>query len=99
MAFSDEDDGVAQGQRHRLRARGRRVDARRPPRAPRRRPPARRLGLDQRLPRGGAELPFGGYKSSGIGRENGSEVLREYLETKAVWVELSGATRDPFVLG
>ena len=27
------------------------------------------------------------------------EVLREYLETKAVWVELSGATRDPFVLG
>ena len=44
-------------------------------------------------------VPFGGYKSSVIGRENGSEVLREYLETKAVWVELSGATRDPFVLG
>jgi aldehyde dehydrogenase (NAD+) len=44
-------------------------------------------------------VPFGGYKASGIGRENGSEVLREYLETKAVWVELSGATRDPFVLG
>jgi aldehyde dehydrogenase (NAD+) len=44
-------------------------------------------------------VPFGGFKHSGIGRENGSDGLHEYLETKSVWVELSGATRDPFTLG
>jgi acyl-CoA reductase-like NAD-dependent aldehyde dehydrogenase len=43
--------------------------------------------------------PFGGYKMSGIGRENGLEALREYTEIKSVWVELSGQTRDPFKLG
>jgi (Z)-2-((N-methylformamido)methylene)-5-hydroxybutyrolactone dehydrogenase len=43
--------------------------------------------------------PFGGYKRSGIGRENGLESLHEYTEVKTVWIELSGATRDPFSLG
>jgi aldehyde dehydrogenase (NAD+) len=43
--------------------------------------------------------PFGGYKSSGIGRENGLESLNEYTLVKTVWVELSGKTRDPFMLG
>ena len=63
-------------------------------------PPARRHGLDQRLPRRRRRTCRSAASSaSGIGRENGSEVLREYLETKAVWVEPSGATRDPFVLG
>jgi aldehyde dehydrogenase (NAD+) len=27
------------------------------------------------------------------------DAIREYTETKAVWVELTGATRDPFTLG
>lgn len=31
-----------------------------------------------------ADLPFGGYKSSGIGREWGREGIEEYLETKAI---------------
>jgi (Z)-2-((N-methylformamido)methylene)-5-hydroxybutyrolactone dehydrogenase len=44
-------------------------------------------------------MPFGGMKNSGFGRENGSEGLSEYLVEKAVWVETTGATRDPFVLG
>jgi aldehyde dehydrogenase (NAD+) len=44
-------------------------------------------------------VPFGGYKQSGIGRENGLEALDEYTQTKAVWIELSGQTRDPFTLG
>ena len=43
--------------------------------------------------------PFGGYKMSGLGRENGVETMREYTQTKSVWVELSGQTRDPFSLG
>ena len=35
-----------------------------------------------------AELPFGGYKQSGWGREMGEEVLKNYLETKSVIVGL-----------
>jgi aldehyde dehydrogenase (NAD+) len=43
--------------------------------------------------------PFGGFGHSGIGRENGREGMNEYLETKTVWIEMSGALRDPFKLG
>jgi aldehyde dehydrogenase (NAD+) len=32
------------------------------------------------------DLPFGGYKRSGIGREWGLEGIEEYLETKAIGV-------------
>jgi len=35
-----------------------------------------------------AGAPFGGYKSSGIGREHGREGLEAYLETKTVWTNL-----------
>jgi len=35
-----------------------------------------------------AELPFGGYKQSGWGREMGAEVLNNYLETKTVIAQL-----------
>jgi len=44
-------------------------------------------------------VPFGGYGLSGLGRENGAAAVDEYTENKSVWVELSGGTRDPFVLG
>ena len=44
-------------------------------------------------------VPFGGFKASGIGRENGIHAIDAYLENKSVWVELSGGTRDPFTLG
>ncbi|WP_353744540.1 aldehyde dehydrogenase family protein [Thermocrispum sp.] len=44
-------------------------------------------------------VPFGGMGLSGIGRESGTAAIDAYLEDKAVWVELSGATRDPFTLG
>jgi aldehyde dehydrogenase (NAD+) len=44
-------------------------------------------------------VPFGGVGQSGIGRENGVDAVRDYTETKSVWVELTGATRDPFTLG
>jgi acyl-CoA reductase-like NAD-dependent aldehyde dehydrogenase len=43
--------------------------------------------------------PFGGFKMSGFGRENGLESINEYTQVKAVWVELSGRTRDPFTVG
>ncbi|KFI11042.1 betaine-aldehyde dehydrogenase [Vibrio coralliilyticus] len=35
-----------------------------------------------------AEMPVGGYKHSGIGRENGPETLRHYTQTKSVLIEL-----------
>jgi (Z)-2-((N-methylformamido)methylene)-5-hydroxybutyrolactone dehydrogenase len=44
-------------------------------------------------------VPFGGSGASGWGRESGLDAVREYTDTKAVWVELEGQTRDPFVLG
>ncbi|MBU2666213.1 aldehyde dehydrogenase [Actinoplanes bogorensis] len=44
-------------------------------------------------------MPFGGYGMSGIGRENGLAAVEEYLETKSVYVELTGELRDPFKLG
>jgi aldehyde dehydrogenase (NAD+) len=32
----------------------------------------------------GADAPFGGYKSSGIGRQCGIEGFQQYLETKTI---------------
>ena len=42
--------------------------------------------------------PFGGYKASGIGRQNGIEAVYQYLQTKSVWCELSDEVQDPFVM-
>jgi aldehyde dehydrogenase (NAD+) len=42
--------------------------------------------------------PFGGYKRSGIGRESGLDAIHEYLQTKSVWIDVSGATPNPFVM-
>lgn len=36
---------------------------------------------------GGVELPFGGYKKSGFGREKGVEALNSYLQTKNVCIK------------
>jgi acyl-CoA reductase-like NAD-dependent aldehyde dehydrogenase len=44
-------------------------------------------------------VPFGGLGASGWGRENGLAAVKEYTETKAVWIELDGITRDPFKMG
>jgi acyl-CoA reductase-like NAD-dependent aldehyde dehydrogenase len=35
------------------------------------------------------QLPFGGYKQSGVGRELGPNVLEEYTEAKHLHVDLS----------
>ncbi|UEA57484.1 aldehyde dehydrogenase family protein [Gordonia otitidis] len=37
-----------------------------------------------------AQVPFGGYKQSGIGRELGPDALDEYTQAKAVHLDLSG---------
>jgi aldehyde dehydrogenase (NAD+) len=42
--------------------------------------------------------PFGGYKRSGIGRESGIESVREFLQTKSVWIATETSTSSPFVI-
>ncbi|MCH7956772.1 MAG: aldehyde dehydrogenase [Proteobacteria bacterium] len=42
--------------------------------------------------------PFGGFKRSGLGRENGQEAIREYLQTKCVWISTADEVPDPFVI-
>jgi aldehyde dehydrogenase (NAD+) len=41
-------------------------------------------------------MPFGGYKQSGYGRENGIEVMEHYTQTKSVWVDLQEDAPDWF---
>ena len=41
--------------------------------------------------------PFGGYKRSGIGRENGQEMVKEYLQVKSVWISTASEVPNPFV--
>lgn len=43
--------------------------------------------------------PFGGYKRSGIGREGGADAIKEYLQTKSVWITTQPNRANPFVLG
>jgi aldehyde dehydrogenase (NAD+) len=42
--------------------------------------------------------PFGGYKRSGIGRESGQEMIKEYLQTKSVWISTAADVPNPFVM-
>jgi aldehyde dehydrogenase (NAD+) len=44
------------------------------------------------------QSPFGGYKESGLGRQNGIEAILAYTQVKSVWVELSDEVQDPFIL-
>jgi len=41
--------------------------------------------------------PFGGYKRSGIVRESGLEAVRDYLETKCVWISSDMDVPNPFI--
>jgi aldehyde dehydrogenase (NAD+) len=42
--------------------------------------------------------PFGGYKDSGMGRENGIDAIREYLQVKSVWINTGAPTVNPFTM-
>jgi aldehyde dehydrogenase (NAD+) len=41
--------------------------------------------------------PFGGFKRSGIGRESGTDAIREYVDTKCVWVSSDLDVANPFI--
>jgi acyl-CoA reductase-like NAD-dependent aldehyde dehydrogenase len=42
--------------------------------------------------------PFGGYKDSGMARENGAQAIYEYLQMKSIWINTGAATGNPFVM-
>jgi acyl-CoA reductase-like NAD-dependent aldehyde dehydrogenase len=42
--------------------------------------------------------PFGGFKKSGLGRENGQETIQEYMQTKTVWISTASETPNPFIM-
>ncbi|CAM5602901.1 aldehyde dehydrogenase [Streptomyces aurantiogriseus] len=42
--------------------------------------------------------PFGGFKDSGLGRENGIAAITAYLDDKSVWINTGAPTGNPFVL-
>lgn len=43
-------------------------------------------------------MPMGGFKSSGYGKHNGFEVVREYSRLKSVLIDYSSTTQDAFVM-
>ncbi len=42
--------------------------------------------------------PFGGFKMSGFGRENGQHAIDEYLQTKSVWINTAADVPNPFTM-
>lgn len=42
--------------------------------------------------------PFGGYKQSGLGRESGQDAIKEYMQTKSVWISTATEVPNPFVM-
>ena len=42
--------------------------------------------------------PFGGYKRSGLGRESGQDAIKEYMQTKTIWVSTASEVPNPFVM-
>ncbi len=45
-----------------------------------------------------AQVPFGGMKESGFGRERGAPALDEFMTFKNVMIDYSGTIRDPFAI-
>ena len=98
IPFDDEDDAIAHRQRHPLTAS--------PPRCGRK-TCAARCCMTDKLKAGTVWVnnyratsftsPFGGYKESGIGRESGTEAIKEYLHTKCVWISSDLDVPNPFI--
>ena len=42
--------------------------------------------------------PFGGYKRSGLGRESGQEMIKDYMQVKSVWISTAAEVPNPFIL-
>ncbi|KAI0482560.1 aldehyde dehydrogenase domain-containing protein [Xylariaceae sp. FL0804] len=53
------------------------------------------VGVNCTSPTGAWDMPFGGYKSSGSGRESFLCSLDDYLETKSVYIRVGGLQQPP----
>jgi len=42
--------------------------------------------------------PFGGYKQSGLGKESGQEMIKDYLQKKTVWLSTQEEVPNPFII-
>ncbi|SAK68168.1 aldehyde dehydrogenase [Caballeronia ptereochthonis] len=42
--------------------------------------------------------PFGGYKQSGIGKESGQDMIKDYLQKKTVWMSTQEEVPNPFII-
>ena len=42
--------------------------------------------------------PLGGYKNSGLGRENGQNAIYQYLQTKSVMISTASEVANPFIM-
>ncbi len=42
--------------------------------------------------------PFGGYKRSGLGKENGVDQIKEYMDVKTVWIDMNEEFPSPFAM-
>jgi (Z)-2-((N-methylformamido)methylene)-5-hydroxybutyrolactone dehydrogenase len=47
---------------------------------------------------GGTSTPFGGYKRSGVGHEGGIDAIKEWVNTKTVWICGKPDTTYPFII-
>ncbi|HWL47794.1 MAG TPA: aldehyde dehydrogenase [Sphingomonadaceae bacterium] len=45
-----------------------------------------------------AIAPFGGYKQSGLGRENGIEAIQNFLQRKTIWLNYDNEAPNPFIM-
>jgi aldehyde dehydrogenase (NAD+) len=46
--------------------------------------------VNNNSPAGVWDLPFGGFKNSGVGREGFLDSLSDWLETKSVYIKVKG---------
>ena len=89
IPFDGEAEALAHRQRHAVRPRRRRLDARRRPRSCAWRAALRcgQVFVNNYGAGGGVELPFGGVKHSGHGREKGFEALYGFSALKTVAIQ------------
>lgn len=42
--------------------------------------------------------PFGGYKQSGLGKESGQDMIKDYMQKKTVWMSTQEEVPNPFII-
>jgi aldehyde dehydrogenase (NAD+) len=42
--------------------------------------------------------PFGGFKRSGLGKESGQQAIKDYMQTKSVWISTATEVPNPFIM-